>query len=85
MNPTKHPSNNDVLGAPPGVSIDECQDLPITRVVFHPSGRAGVMSYWQPSPEELRLLNEGRAVYLSCWGHTHPPVILGVDGDGVLS
>ena len=85
MTPTQHPSNNDVPGARPGVAIDDCRALPITRVIFHPSGRAGVMSYWQPSPEELALPNAGKAVYLSCWGNTHPPVILGVDGDGVLS
>lgn len=85
MKPVVHASNNDILKAPPGVKPEDCQPLPITRIVFHPSGRAGVMSYWQPSPEELKLLNEGRPVYLSSWGNTHPPVILGVDGDGVMS
>lgn len=85
MNPTQHKSNNDVLPAPPGVAIEDCRALPITRVVFHPSGRPGVMSYWQPSAEELKLLAQGHAVYLSFWGQTHPPVSVGVDGDGVLS
>lgn len=85
MNPTQHPSNNDVLRAPPGATIDECRALAITRVVYDPGATPGVISYWRPSPEELKLLNEGRPVYLSCWGYTHPPVAIGVDGDGVLS
>ncbi len=84
MNPTQHPSNNDVLGAPPGVPIDDCRALPITRVLYQPSGLEAVVSYWQPTPEQLRLLNEGKAVWLSVWGRTHPPVAIGVDGDGRL-
>lgn len=87
MNPVQHPSNNDVLGAPPGVSIEECRPLAITRVRYRmPNGGAipGVVSYWQPTAEQLALLNEGKPVYLSAWGATHPPVVLGVDGDGRL-
>lgn len=84
MKPHQHPSNNDVLAPPPGASADECQALPITRVVFHPSGLPAVVSYWMPTPEQLQLLNEGKAVWLSAWGRTHPPVALGVDGDGRL-
>jgi len=84
MNPTQHSSNNDVLLPPPGAKVDECRALPITRVVYQPHGLPGVVSYWRPSADELRLLNEGRAVYLSCCGHTHPPVAIGVDGDGMF-
>ena len=36
MRPTQHPSNNDVLAAPPGVDIDDCKALAITRVLFPP-------------------------------------------------
>lgn len=84
MTPRQHPSNNAVLGSPPGVTTEQCQALPITRVVYEPGGMQAVVSYWQPSAEQLRLLNEGKAVWLSVWGRTHPPVALGVDGDGRL-
>jgi hypothetical protein len=66
------------------VGRDECRPLAITRVIYEPSNLHAVVSYWKPSAEELRLLNEGRAVYMSCWGATHPPIAIGVDGDGRL-
>lgn len=85
MRPTQHPSNNDVLRAPQGVSVESCRSLAITRVLYGAERMPGVISYWQPSAEELALLNDGRAVYMSCWGGTHPPIAIGVDGDGVLA
>lgn len=84
MRPCQHPSNNDVLGPPPGTTANQCQALPITRVVYEPSGLQAVVSYWQPTPEQLRLLAEGKPVWLSVWGRTHPPLAVGVDGDGRL-
>jgi len=83
MNRHQHPSNNAVLGAPPGMPIDECNALPITRITYA-CGTPAVVSYWMPTPAELALMNEGRAVRLSVLGTTHPPLMLGVDGDGVL-
>lgn len=80
MRPTQHPSNNDVLGAPPGVSHDECQALPITRVFYHDIGVPAVVSFWQPSPAERQAIAAGALVQLSCWGETHPPIALSVDG-----
>ena len=79
MRPTQHPSNNDVLAAPPGVDIDDCKALAITRVLF-PPGMPGVRSYWQPSPEEAAAIAAGAPVCFTCWGMTHPPVHIGVDG-----
>ena len=38
MKPFQHPSNNDVLGAPAGLPVDRCRALPITRIVYEPSG-----------------------------------------------
>lgn len=83
MRRTQHPSNNDVLGAPPGLTIDECNALPITRVVYENGVRA-VASYWRPTREELKLLADGHYVRLMVLGDTHPPLLLGVDGDGEL-
>lgn len=79
MRPTQHPSNNAVLGAPPGVAHEDCSALAITRVQF-PDGMPGVRSYWQPSPAERLAIAQGALVCFTCWGHTHPPVHLGVDG-----
>ncbi len=79
MRPTQHPSNNDVLGAPPGVAIEECKALAITRVRY-PDGMPGVRSFWQPSPEEAAAIAAGAPVCFTCWGMTHPPVHIGVDG-----
>lgn len=83
MNRHQHSSCNDVLGAPPGVPIDSCHALPITRVQFA-GGEHGVVSWWMPSAEERELLLAGNAVRLCVMGVTHAPLLIGVDGDGVM-
>lgn len=82
MRPTQHPSNNDVLRAPSGATVDECRPLPITRLFY--GATPAVVSYWQPTAEQLALLAAGKPVWLSVLGHTHPPLAIGVDGDGRL-
>lgn len=79
MNPIQHPSNNDVLAAPRGASVDECRPLAITRVQYG-NGVPGVWSYWQPTEQERQAIARGAAVRLSAIGHTQPPVLVGVDG-----
>lgn len=79
MRPTQHPSNNDVLRAPPGASTEECRPLAITRVQFS-NGVPAVFSYWQPSAEERAAIASGALIRLSAMGNTHPPVAIGVDG-----
>jgi hypothetical protein len=81
VRPVQHPSNNAVLSSPPGTTIEQCRPLPITRIAFD-NGLPAVWSYWQPSELERRLIAEGKPVRLSCLGTTHPPIALGVDGDG---
>lgn len=83
MNRTQHRSNNAVLGAPPGVPIEECNALPITRIVYS-DGTPAVVSYWTPTPAEMALIAQGAPVRLAVLGTTHPPLMLGVDGDGEL-
>lgn len=80
MRPTQHPSNNDVLRAPPGVPIEECQPLAITRVRFEQGGEFAVWSYWRPSAAELKAIADGALIRLSIAGLTHPPLHVGVDG-----
>lgn len=84
MNRHHHPSNNDVLGAPAGVPIEQCAALPVTRVWFNDVQQHAVASYWMPTAAELALLNAGAAVRLSVMGRTHPPLAIGVDGDGLI-
>ncbi len=81
MNRHQHPSNNAVLGAPPGASIDECSALPITRVNWQ-DGSTGVVSYWLPTAQELERIKSGQAIRVTILGNTHAPIIIGVDGDG---
>lgn len=79
MNPIQHKSNNDVLAAPPGVPIEECAPLAITRVRFS-NGMPAVWSFWQPTEAERKAIAAGAPVRMSCWGRTHPPIALHVDG-----
>lgn len=84
MQRTQHPSNNAVLGAPPGMSIDQCSALPITRLVYS-DGTPAVASFWKPTPDELERIKQGMAIRLTVLGHTHPPLLIEVDGDGLLN
>jgi hypothetical protein len=79
VRPTQHASNNDVLGAPPGMTVDECKPLAITRVKYS-DGTPGVWSYWAPTAEERAAIAAGALVRVGALGHTHPPIHLGVDG-----
>lgn len=79
----QHPSNNHVLGAPPGMSAEECNALPVTVVQFE-DGTPAVVSYWMPSAEERDLIMQLKPVRLTVLGTTHAPLLLGVDGDGAL-
>ena len=83
MNRHQHHTNNAVLGAPPGASIDECGALAITRIQY-PDGTPGVISYWMPTADELARLNAGRPVALLVLGTTHAPICMLVDGDPSL-
>lgn len=83
MDRHQHPTNNGVLGAPPGMPIEECHALPITRIRYA-CGTPAVVSYWMPTEREISLLLAGRPVRLCVLGALTPPVMLGVDGDGLL-
>jgi hypothetical protein len=70
MTPTTHPLCNDILRRPPGMTEEQCGDLPIRRE----EGR--VISFWQPSQEEVELIVKGHPVIFIAAGQTHPPVSL---------
>ena len=79
MRATQHPSNNRVLGAPAGWEQGElpCSALAVTDTEV--GGAAAIASFWVPSPEELKLLNEGGTVALFVIGYGMPPVALSVE------
>lgn len=77
MRATQHPSNTRVLGAPEGWDQGAlpCNAIPITDALYQDSVRA-VVSYWQPSAEDLAILNAGGLICLSVIGVTMPPVAI---------
>jgi hypothetical protein len=79
MRPTQHPSNNDVLRAPAGSTVEECRPLAITRIVFDDK-TPGVVSFWLPTAAERAAIAGGAMIFMKVIGHTHPPVLIGVDG-----
>jgi hypothetical protein len=78
---TQHPACNHVLGAPPGVPIEECAALPCVSFRYG-DGLHSFLSFWQPTLEERRLIAEGQPVVLEVQGTLHPPVLVTVAGDG---
>jgi hypothetical protein len=40
----------------------------------------GMTSAWEPTPQELKLLNAGGKVYLRVLGNGHPPVAIWAEG-----
>ncbi len=79
MRYTQHPSNNHVLGAPPGWDQKElpCGALPITRVQME--GKPAMVSFWKPDAADLAVLAEGGTVALWVYGEVHPVVAVGVE------
>ena len=84
MNKFQHPTNNSVLGAPPGVSIEQCTALPITRIQYQ-DGTNACISFWKPSVAELEKLNQGWAVAIELLGVTHPPLAVTVSDEKELT
>jgi len=73
------PNATRVLGAPGGwdkSTQGPCGGLPIQDI--DTSAGPGMMSVWEPTPEELVRLNAGAKVSLVVLGTAHPPVSLSV-------
>lgn len=76
MNFIQHPSNNFTMKAPKGCE-ESCSDLPMT--VCQIEGLPVLVSFWQPTAEELQALANGGAVMLHVYGQMHPMVYLSVE------
>lgn len=78
MDRTQHPSNNQVLGAPPGWNQNDlpCGALPITRTLI--DDMPAMASFWRPTADELAAMNAGALVLVWVFGTVHPPIAVGV-------
>jgi hypothetical protein len=78
MKPSKSfPEANLTMHAPPG--MDNCADLP---VFSHALGQYRMLvSSWQPSEEERKIIAAGGRIFLTIHGCSMPPVSLaaGID------
>lgn len=70
-----HPSSNMLLGPPKGVSKEECNTVPAT-LMAEPTM---IATFWQPTPDELALLNANGRICLFVWGDQHPMVAMSVE------
>jgi hypothetical protein len=77
MKCVSHSSNNMLLGAPK--DMPNCETVPATMMTDAPEGQVIITTFWQPTPEELELINEGKKITLYVWGISHPPVAIGVE------
>ncbi len=68
----KHPSCNHAFTAPPGTE-DECATLHV-RTWNDPTFGPCSTSYWRPSAEDLKALNEGGWIGLNIFATGHPVV-----------
>lgn len=73
MRVTQHISNNDVLRAPAGDTVDVCRPAPITRTVYS-DGTQSVATFWQPSDTDRLSIAAGGLVRVEVLGHTMPPM-----------
>jgi hypothetical protein len=79
MRVTQHLSNNAVLRAPDGHTIEQCRAAPITRTLYA-DGTETVATYWQPTDAERAAIAAGASVRVEVMGQTMPPMLVGADG-----
>jgi hypothetical protein len=74
MQPITHATTNTDAHMPEGM---EGETLPLTVCM----GEYGpeLVSFWQPSPDEIAAINQGKPVVLTIVGAVHPVVALGVE------
>jgi hypothetical protein len=88
MEAIKHPTANTTLGPAKG-DEETVETISATRLALTDGDPPQVVAnitvtYWQPSAADLVLLGQGRPIRLEVVGLRHPPVRVGVEGDGTL-
>lgn len=80
MQPVEFPEKTHNLGAPKGVSDDECGGLPAIAVVTPTGEFAGIVSCWEMTEDEwLDIRNNGMKLWLKVCTPRHPMVALSVE------
>lgn len=73
MDPVQIPRATHVLGKPVDWPAEKpCGGLPIRATTQ--GGMPVLLSRWQPTAAELRMLNAGGSVELAVYDSSHPPV-----------
>jgi hypothetical protein len=75
MIPTDFEGTNAKFGAPPDMAESQVATIPVFVSTVNRGSCEGarlVVAAWKPTPDELRQLNDGNPVFLSCLGGLPP-------------
>ena len=73
MKPIEMPESNAVF------KMEGCGDLPAVKAHDPETGQSYIISAWEVTPEDLKLLGKTGIVYLCTMGTLLPPVALSVE------
>lgn len=76
MKPVNFPEQNYTFGPPPGVSENDCGNLPCYKGIEDETRWPVIISAWAPSPEELAEINRTRQVWLRVYSTGMFPISL---------
>ena len=80
MKPVTFPEQTTILGAPQGVSKEDCGGLPIIKLNTAKGEHVGFSSCWELTQDEwLDIKNNGLKLWLTVHGIGHPMIDLSVD------
>jgi hypothetical protein len=83
MIPVRIKGSTRYLGAPAGWTPDTSGNCAHLAIRDSTAGDMPIMeSSWEPTPDELAVLNRGGKVYLRIVGINHPPVMVYALGPG---
>ncbi len=70
---TAFDEENQVLDAPPGMTVDECEPLSVWRG-NDVAGNPVVISCWKPTTEEWAEMRRTGRLWIIVHGHSMPPI-----------
>ena len=73
MKPIEMPETNAVF------KLEGCGDLPVVKAHNPETGQSCIISAWEVSPEDLKLLVNTGIIYLCILGTLLPPLFLSVE------
>ena len=75
MNPASFPESNRTFGPPGDLSESQCMSIRAYIGVIERGSLEGahvVVTAWQPTPEEIELIKEGKPIFISFIGGLPP-------------